>query len=110
MSNSYGRVVVLGKSKRQAPEELLNILSTIEPTDVPTNLIENIYVILSDKTRYQIDKKQLKNGVDYDQIVSYVKATGAKAPVDTIEIVVDIDYTQRLLKNQIHRILDPYFS
>jgi len=101
----------MGKSKqKKVPTDVLDLLQTVDPKQIPTELLEGIFVTLADKTKYQIDQNKLVNGIDYDEIVSHIKATGAKSNIDSVEIIIDIDYIFRLVNKQAQNLLDHHFA
>jgi len=110
VAQDSSKIVIMGKSRTHAPQEMLDLLSTIEPAQVPHTVLDQVFVTLQDASKYQIDKQHLKNGIDYDQIVNHIKAAGAKSPIDVVEVIIDIDYVSRLLDKEMHNILDPVFG
>lgn len=112
MSNNSdnSRIVLMGKSKSKSTPDLLSMLGDVDPRNVPANLLDGVFVTMVDKSRFQIDKRHLSNGINYDQIYSQVKAAGAKTNIDTIEIIVDIDYAKLLVDRQAEALLGPYFN
>lgn len=110
MAKSNHRIVLMGRSKRETAPAILEVLAHIAPDQVPHNMLDGVFVTLADASKYQIDKAHLKNGINYDTIVGHIKAAGATAEIELIEVVVDVDYIDRLLNKQMHNILDPFFA
>lgn len=110
MSQDVPRVVILGKGKSSRTEEMHDLMSKIELSQIPADLLDSMFVTMSNDQRYKIDKKFLKEGISYSNIDKQIQKLGIGNDVATIEIVVDFDKAKRLLDTEISDLLNPYFD
>jgi len=103
------KVVLLGKGDHKHTNEMLDLLNTIEPSYIPSNLIDSVYVTLVDQSKFKIDEKFFKAGIHYESIEEHLRTMNMKE-VDTIEIVVDLEKTSAYLKSDAGKFLKQFFK
>lgn len=100
---------MLGKGNHKHTNEMLDLLNTIEPSYIPSNLIDSVFVTLVDQQKFKIDERFFKAGIHYEQIDEHLRTMNMKE-VDTIEIVVDLEKTNAYLKSDAGNFLKQFFK
>lgn len=110
MARVTPQVVILGKGKQSELKATHNLIKSIEPSSVPPELLDSVFLTLVDDTRYKIDQSQLQNGIDYQNLDEYVHKLGIKADIKLIEIIIDLDMTKGLLTDASNQYLSHLFD
>ena len=106
------RVVLIGKGSRsKSTKKMQEMLSNIEPKQVPIDVLDGVFVVMEDGRKFKIDKKFLKSGIDYQNIGKQMSQLGLQPNnITNIEVIIDLDLAQSLVASSLHDLLDPYFS
>lgn len=104
------RVMILGTGKNHNTREINSIMSSVEPVLIPADLVEGLYVTFNDERKVMVEKKHLSKGVDYRNIERTLRTLGLEKNIRLIEIVVDLDLAQDLLRERSDLILKPLFE
>lgn len=104
------RVVLLGRNAGADTEKTHKILSSIEPLDIPGEFLYSIFVTTTNGTKYQLDKKTLKNGISYKDIDKSIRKLNIKEDVDIVEVVLDLGKIQSTLDKQSNEFLSKFFD
>ena len=97
MARVTPQVVILGKGKQSELKATHNLIKSIQPSAVPPELLDSIFLTLVDDTRYKVDQSMLDKGVDYENLDEYVHNLGLNADIKLIEIIIDLDATKGVL-------------
>lgn len=104
------QVVILGKGKQSELKATHNLIKSIQPSSVPPELLDSVYLTLVDETRYQISSDMLKAGIDYENMDRYVDQLGLQADIKLIEVIIDLDATKSVLSEASSSYLDNLFN
>tara|TARA_B110000444_G_scaffold223651_1_gene226367 strand:- start:2986 stop:3321 length:336 start_codon:yes stop_codon:yes gene_type:complete len=104
------QVVILGKGKQSELKATHNLIKSIQPSSVPPELLDSVFLTLVDDTRYQINSDMLKGGIDYDNMDKYVERLGLQADIRLIEVIIDLDATKNILTDASNSILNDLFE
>tara|TARA_B100000900_G_C20542180_1_gene700963 strand:+ start:53 stop:388 length:336 start_codon:yes stop_codon:yes gene_type:complete len=104
------QVVILGKGKQSELKATHKLIKSIQPSSVPPELLDSVYLTLVDDTKYEISKDMLKNGVDYEHMDRYVEQLGLQADIRLIEVIIDLDATKSVLSEASSSYLDGLFD
>jgi len=104
------QVVILGKGKQSELKATHNLIKSIQPSSVPPELLDSVYLTLVDDTRYQISSDMLKAGIDYENMDRYVDQLGLQADIRLIEVIIDLDATKNVLSEASSSYLDNLFN
>jgi hypothetical protein len=104
------KVVILGKGKASGSKKMQQMLTQIELSEIPGNLLDSMFVTMSDSTKYKIEKKHIQNGVSYAHIDEHLEKIGITRDVNVIELVIDFDKAQKVLDAELANLLNPYFN
>lgn len=108
MAESTPKIVMMGKGS--AGNTTVNdIIRTIQPSMIPSNLLHGLYVTLYNDQRYRVQNADLGEGLDYEQIERYLTNMGVTTDIKLVEVVIDLDAVQAMLKELSDEILDPIF-
>lgn len=108
MADQTPKIVMMGKGT--AGNRAVNeIIRTIQPSMIPSNLLHGLFVTLDDNQRYRVQNADLGEGLDYGQIERYLINMGITRDIKTVEVVIDLDAVQIMLKDLSAEILDPIF-
>lgn len=110
MGDDTPKILIVGVGKKGGTDVVNDIISTVEPTQIPCSLLENMYVTLKDGTKYKVEKRYLGDSIDYKNIEQSLSKLGIRKDVKTIEIVIDLDAAHRLFARHSADILDPLFE
>lgn len=110
MSENSPEVVILGKGKKKDHKETHDLIKQIQPSSVPAELLDSVFVTLADDTRYKVDPQYLDQGVDYSRIEEQIKKLGVKGDITLVEVIVDLDAVKQELTSQSHAVLDSLFD
>lgn len=96
---STPRVVLVGKQRNhQDYNDICDIISDIRPSQIPREFVHKVLVTTQNNKRHELNNKQLRNGVDYENIERYLTDLGIRLPdVKLVEIVIDLEKTQNAL-------------
>lgn len=114
MSLHQPKIVLLGKSKSSGcGAEIQEMLKHINASQIPIQILEGVYVMLSGDEEYKLDSKHMpKDKIDYDSLERFL--AGIKWPKDKtiegIKIVIDLDAADALLNVKVANFLDPLFE
>ena len=100
---------MVGKGYKNSCKNIKDILSTVSPTSIPNDMLDSINVLLSDASKYKIDGRHLKQGLNYNNIETQLARFGITKDVDQIEIVLDLDRAEQFIADGVDQILKPYF-
>jgi hypothetical protein len=104
------QVVILGKGKQSKLKATHNLIKSIQPSSVPAELLDSVFLTLVDDTRYQLTPDMLKNGIDYANMERYIDQLNLQADIRLIEVIIDLDATQNVLSDASSTILDDLFG
>lgn len=107
---SSPEVVILGKGKKKDHQETHDLIKQIQPSSVPAELLDSVFITLADDSRYKVDSQYLDQGVDYSRIEEQMKKLGVKGDISLVEVVVDLDAVKQELNSQSHAVLDSLFD
>lgn len=110
MAKVTPQVVILGKGKQSELKATHNLIKSIQPSSVPPELLDSVYLTLVDETRYQISSDMLKAGIDYENMDRYVDQLGLQADIKLIEVIIDLDATKSVLSEASSSYLDNLFN
>lgn len=103
--STYGtpRVVLVGKQRNhQDYLDLCNLISDIRPNQIPREFLHSVLVTTTNNRKHELSTKQLKNGVDYENIEKYLIDLGIRLPdVQLVEIVIDLERAQKALNTEV---------
>lgn len=97
MAKVTPQVVILGKGKQSELKATHNLIKSIQPSSVPPELLDSVFLTLVDDSRYKVDGEMLIKGIDYDNLDRYVESLGLQADIRLIEIIIDLDATKNVL-------------
>jgi hypothetical protein len=103
------KVVILGKSDTKNPV-MQGFLQEIQTSQIPYDFLDTVFVTLDSEERYRINKKYLKDGVNYDSIGDDLARLGVSQDVILIEVIVDLDLAYQELKEKANFYLDSLFN
>jgi len=103
-------VVILGKGKKADHKETHDLIKEIQPSSVPAELLDSVFITLVDESRYKVDSQYLDQGIDYTRIEEQMKKLGLKGDIALIEVVVDLDAVKQELTSVSHAVLDSLFD
>lgn len=110
MATRTPQVLLIGKGKSERAKKMKNLLSLIEPSQIPSVFLDRVVITLDTGQQYQIETYQLgDNGVQYDKIEQEIAKLGVSKNLAKIEVVIDLDVAQETLENETNSILDKYF-
>lgn len=104
------QVVILGKGKQSELKATHNLIKSIQPSSVPPELLDSVYLTLVDETRYQISSDMLQAGIDYENMDRYIDQLGLQADIKLIEVIIDLDATKSVLSEASSSYLDNLFN
>lgn len=110
MAKVTPQVVILGKGKQSELKATHNLIKSIQPSSVPPELLDSVFLTLADETKYQVSSDMLENGVDYENLDRYIERLGLNADIKLIEIIIDLDATKSVLKDASGSYLDDLFN
>lgn len=110
MGEDTPKILIVGVGQKGESSTVNDIISTVEPTQIPCSLLENLYVTLTDGTKYRVEKTYLGEGIDYKNIEQSLSNLGIRKDVKLIEIVIDLDAAHKLFSRHSADILDPLFE
>ena len=110
MAKVTPQVVILGKGKQSELKATHNLIKSIQPSSVPPELLDSVFLTLVDETKYQVSSDMLENGVDYENLDRYIERLGLNADIKLIEIIIDLDATKTVLKDASGSYLDDLFN
>lgn len=111
MSDSKGpEVVILGKGKKADHQETHELIKQIQPSSVPAELLDSVFITMADNSRYKVDTKYLDKGIEYSRIEEQCKALGLKGDISLVEVVVDLDAVKQELTAVTSATLDSLFD
>lgn len=104
------QVVILGKGKQSELKATHKLIKSIQPSSVPPELLDSVYLTLVDETRYQISSDMLQAGIDYENMDRYIDQLGLQADIKLIEVIIDLDATKSVLSEASSSYLDNLFN
>lgn len=110
MAKSYPKVILIGKGRGKMVSETKELLNAIEPSNIPSNMIDQLIIETTSGTRYKIDERFLTEGVAYDKIENHLRDIGMREPIESIELTIDLDATRRVIESQTNNLLDQFFD
>ena len=110
MAKVTPQVVILGKGKQSELKATHNLIKSIQPSSVPPELLDSVFLTLADETKYQVSSDMLENGVDYENLDRYIERLGLNADIKLIEIIIDLDATKVALTDASGSYLDNLFN
>lgn len=110
MAKVTPQVVILGKGKQSELKATHNLIKSIQPSSVPPELLDSVYLTLVDETRYQISSDMLQAGIDYENMDRYIDQLGLQADIKLIEVIIDLDATKSVLSEASSSYLDNLFN
>jgi hypothetical protein len=113
MAENTPKIVMMGKGSVGNGSEIKlvnSIIKTIQPSVIPSNLLHGLFVTLDNDQRYKVSGADLGEGLDYDEIERYLINMGLNREIKLVEVVIDLDAVQNMLKEQTDQILDPIFN
>lgn len=114
VASEVPNVVLLGKGKNPESTEIFEILNTIQPSFIPSKLIDSVYVTLVDNgedsvKRFSVDKRFYGKGIDYKNIEEDLHKLGLR-DVEQVEIILNLDKAGAYVKADAQSILSQFFS
>ena len=84
-------VVILGRSNDTIDNEYIkDIISSIDPTGVPVEVIHRVFVVDQYDNKYVVPEQFYSNGIKYSNLSDSLSKVKTNHPVRTIEIVIDL--------------------
>ena len=111
MSRATPSIILVGKGKGKLAADAQQLISSINPSTVPFNMVEDIIVEMNDGTRYKIDHTLITSEIFSDNLreeIDNMKIPGDR--VQTIEVHVDLIKTKMLVDSETNSLLSEYFS
>ena len=112
LASDSPHVVLLGKGKNPESSEIFEILNTIQPSFIPSKLIDSVYVTLVDsgeEKRFSVDKRFYGKGIDYKNIEEDLHKLGLRQ-VEQVEIILNLDKAGAHVKADAQSILSQFFN
>lgn len=110
MSDDTPKIILLGKSKSEK-SDMQAMLQNMETNQIPVSLLDGVYVTLTDKERYRVDNKHMpKDNFDYDSLERFLAGVQFPADIVNVEIVIDLDAAEIMLKEEASALLEPLFD
>ena len=107
--NGPPRIVLLGKQADSKDNGIVKgILSKIEPSDIPSKFLHTIVINTVDGNRYNVTDN--KKDISYTHIDKYIQKLGVQEPIESVEIVIDLDKVRQHLEVETAKILDKIFD
>lgn len=100
---------MVGKGYKNSSKSIKDIIASIEPSSIPGEMLDSMVVQMCDHTKFKIDKRYLKDGLNYNNIEKQLSKFGITKDVDQIEIVIDLDLANRLISEGVEEIFSSYF-
>ena len=84
-------VVILGRSNDTIDNEYIkDIISSIDPTGVPVEVIHRVFVVDQYENKYVVPEQFYSDGIKYNNLPSSLGKVKTTHPVKTIQIVIDL--------------------
>ena len=84
-------VVILGRSSDTIDNEYIkDIISSVDPTGVPVEVIHRVFVVDEYENKYVVPEQFYANGIKYSSLPNSLSKVKTTHPVKTIEIVIDL--------------------
>ena len=84
------KIVLLGRQSNSKDKRIVDgILSKIEPSDIPSKFLHAIVINTTNGNRYNVADK--KKDISYTHIDKYIAQLGLNEPIESVEIVIDLD-------------------
>jgi hypothetical protein len=108
MSYSTPRVMILGRSdtKNTVMQEYLQDIQT---SQIPYDFLDTVFVTFESEEKIRVNKKYLKDGIDYNNIYRDLSRLGISQNVSLVEIIIDLDAAYTQLEKKTSAYLDPLF-
>ena len=103
------KVVILGKSDTKN-SVMQGFLQEIQTSQIPYDFLDTVFITLDSEERYRINKKYLKDGVNYESIGDDLARLGISQDVTLIEIIIDLDRAYLELQEKANFYLDSLFD
>lgn len=103
------RVVLMGKS-RQKVSNVKEMLDSIEPSNLPKDILSDIYIILESKEKYRLNLTSFNDNITYDDLKTHVSDLRLNTNISRVEVIVDLDEVQRIVKLKANAFLNMYFD
>lgn len=109
MSEYYApRVVIFGRSDTEN-SVMQQYLQDTDASQIPYDFLDTVFITYNNE-KIKINKKQLKNGINYKNLDRDLENLGFnKTSISLIEIIIDLDAAYRSLQNQTSSYLDQFF-
>ncbi len=109
MSFKSTRVVLLGR-KTDEGESLSNLLGSIFPTEVPIEFIYKLNLIFENGESTEVLPDKLLNPVYLDEPGILLAELSINKPLDTLEVVIDLNSIKEKLSIASSNILDKHIE
>ena len=109
MSNNTPKIIMVGKGYKNSGKDIKDILATVDPTNIPGDMLDSINVLLNDASKYKIDGRHLREGLNYSNFEAQLSRFGITKDVDQIEIVIDLELADMYITNRVDQIFSSCF-
>jgi hypothetical protein len=110
MEKAQFDVVLMGKQKTKADEEIQSLISEIKPSQIPSELLYGIFIQTTDGDRFELKNNHKKKIIRYDNIEGFLKSFNITEQIAVVEIIIDLHKTRQHLAASTSKILDPIFG
>lgn len=105
------RIVLLAKSVRGSKSKFKqNLLSDINPTEIPKQFIESVNITFDDKLIVPFSVEKIKNNFTVEQLETFLNGYDKSKRVTLIEITLDIDKIYQTLQYDSDHVFSKYFK
>ena len=110
-NNNKPNVTLLTKSKgKQERSNVIEYMQNHDSPVIPQKMVDGIFVSLQSGEKYKINRNAIKSDIDVDHVWHMLDSLGVPENITDIEIVLDIDETERAIIAESSSILDKVFS
>jgi len=102
-------VVILSKDNHQ-PSFLQEFLLSSKQKHIPLELLDSIYVTLSNGEKYKINQSAIKKNLVVDEIDKQLFRIGVPENISTIEIMLDTADAESYITDEVSSMLDRIFN
>jgi hypothetical protein len=111
MANHEARIVLLGRPSKLTKNKFKNnLLSEVNPTEIPKQFIEKIDVTFSSGQVVQFDTSKLKSNFTMEAVKDFLKQYDKNSRVGLIEITLDLEKIYNTLQRDSDTIFAKYFQ
>lgn len=102
--------MIVGTGKSRNAKDINTIMSEVDPSVIPSVMLNSMYITFTDDTKVSVEKKYLGESIDYKNIDRCLSSLGISTDIKTVEIVLDLDVVIDVFEKQARHLLDPLFE